>query len=245
MSSQVRKSGQCHLPDKKTPVLFNSFIFTLSFSWLHFLLVILTFVAKNAILIQFIIYIKHSIKWWVELVFLVASKNISEIHHSWLILHNCITGKKRNGMDKNFCMMYTAVQKNRVHLFFAVLSGSRLVLTFYLSVSNNWFIFLIINKIVTISLTVYNLFTKYNVKIHNYKAQNTRKLDCLIFEVYAIFLHSSVQSFIKIKWDKVNFDSVIIGERLYFWICKKHSTKRYKIRFDLISSSKGSIKITF
>jgi hypothetical protein len=67
-----------------------------------------------------------------------------------------------------------------------------LVLTFYLSVSNNCFIFLIINKIMTISLTVYDLFTKYNVKIHNYKAQNTRKLDCLIFEVYATFLHSSV-----------------------------------------------------
>jgi hypothetical protein len=29
-------------------------------------------------------------------------------------------------------------------------------------------------------------------KIHIYKAQNTGKLDCLIFEVYAIFLHSSV-----------------------------------------------------
>jgi hypothetical protein len=39
--------------------------------------------------------------------------------------------------------MYTAVQKNRGHLFFAVLKRSRLVLTFYLSVSNNCFIFLI------------------------------------------------------------------------------------------------------
>jgi hypothetical protein len=51
------------------------------------------------------------------------------------------------------------VQKNRVHLFFPVLSRSGLVLTFYLGVSNNCFIFLITNKTVTISLTVYNVFT--------------------------------------------------------------------------------------
>jgi hypothetical protein len=55
--------------------------------------------------------------------------------------------------------VYTAVQKNCINLFFAVLSRSGLVLTFYLSVSNNCFIFLITNKTVTISLTVYNLFT--------------------------------------------------------------------------------------
>jgi hypothetical protein len=89
--------------------------------------------------------------------------------------------------------VYTAVQNNRVHLFFAVLSRSGLVLTFYLSVSKKCFIFLITNKIVTIAVTVYNLFTNIMSKsIHIYKAKNTLKLDCLIFEVYAIFLHSSV-----------------------------------------------------
>jgi hypothetical protein len=56
--------------------------------------------------------------------------------------------------------------------------------TIFLSVS--------VHKIMTISLTVYNLFTNIMSKIHIYKAQNTGKLDCLIFEVYAIFLHSSV-----------------------------------------------------
>jgi hypothetical protein len=39
-------------------------------------------------------------------------------------------------LPANTCR-YTAVQKNRVYLFFALLSRSGLVLTFYLSVSKN------------------------------------------------------------------------------------------------------------
>jgi hypothetical protein len=62
-------------------------------------------------------------------------------------------------LSANTCRWYTVVQKNRVHLFFVVLSRSGLVLTFYLLVSKKCFIFLITNKIVTISVTVYNLFT--------------------------------------------------------------------------------------
>jgi hypothetical protein len=46
-------------------------------------------------------------------------------------------------VSRSLLHSYTAVQKNRGHLFFAVLRPSRLVLIFYLSVSNNCFIFLI------------------------------------------------------------------------------------------------------
>jgi hypothetical protein len=55
--------------------------------------------------------------------------------------------------------LFEAEQNKFVHVFFAVLSRFGLVLTLYLSVSNNCFIFLITNKTVTISLTVGNLFT--------------------------------------------------------------------------------------
>jgi hypothetical protein len=72
----------------------------------------------------------------------------------------------KRSFHSRFKLAHSCQKKSNLQTtkYFAVLSRSRLVLTLYLSVSNNCFIFLITNQLMTISLTVYNLFTNIMLK---------------------------------------------------------------------------------